>query len=74
MIKTLKYLEPRFLQKSEIICEELDEVDEILFIEKGEINYGYEVNKQKFFKMRFGARSVIGAFNVNFNKRSLFVI
>ena len=69
MIRVLKSLEPRIFSANQVIYKELDEVNEILFIETGEYDIGYEVNKQERFKMRLGGRSVIGAFNVCFNKR-----
>ena len=69
MIRILKSLEPRIFSANQDIYKELDEVNEILFIESGEYDIGYEVNKQERFKMRLGGRSVIGAFNICFNKR-----
>lgn len=69
MIEILKVLEPRKFLAKETINNELDEVNEILFIEKGEYNIGYEVNKTEKFKLRMGQNTVIGAFNICFNKR-----
>ena len=54
MIEILKVLEPRKFLSKETINNELDEVNEILFIEKGEYNIGYEVNKTEKFKLRMG--------------------
>ena len=54
MIEILKVLEPRQFLAKETINNELDEVNEILFIEKGEYNIGYEVNKTEKFKLRMG--------------------
>ena len=45
MIEILKSLEPRTILENILFYEELDEVNEILFIEKGEYDLGYEVNK-----------------------------
>jgi hypothetical protein len=53
----------------EMIYVELDEVNELSFIEEGEYDLGYEVNKVEKYKMRLGSRTVIGAFNICFNKR-----
>ena len=50
-----------------MIYYELDCVDEIIFIEHGEYNIGYEVNKCEKFKLRFGPNTVIGAFNICYN-------
>lgn len=52
---------------------ELDEVSEIIFVESGEYDIGYEVNKKEKFVLRLGARTVIGAYHVCFNKRQIFI-
>jgi len=54
MIDILKNLEPRIFSPREVIYVELDEVNEILFIEQGEYDIGYEVNKTEKFKLRLG--------------------
>lgn len=69
MVRVLKSLEPRLMKKSETLYLELDEVNELLFIEKGEYDIGYNVNKTEKFKIRMGSKTVIGAFNICFNKR-----
>uniref|UniRef100_A0A7S3FW38 Cyclic nucleotide-binding domain-containing protein n=1 Tax=Strombidium rassoulzadegani TaxID=1082188 RepID=A0A7S3FW38_9SPIT len=73
MINILKSLEPRQFGRREVIYVELDEVNEILFIEKGQYDIGYEVNKTEKFKLRLGSNTVIGAFNICFNKRQIFI-
>lgn len=73
MIEILSRLEPRKFDAHETIYYELDEVNEIIFIETGEYNIGYEVNKIEKFKMRLGPNTVIGAFNICFNKRQIFI-
>lgn len=73
MIDILRKLEPRKFAEREYINYELDEVNEIIFIEKGEYDIGYEVNKMEKFKLRMGDNSVIGAFNICFNKRQIFI-
>lgn len=73
MIDILKSLEPRIFAPREVIYVELDEVNEILFIEQGEYDIGYEVNKTEKFKLRLGQNTVIGAFNICFNKRQIFI-
>ena len=73
MIEILKSLEPRIFGDREIIYVELDEVNEILFIEQGDYDIGYEVNKTEKYKLRLGQHTVIGAFNICFNKRQIFI-
>ena len=69
MIRILIALEPRILYRNKVIYKELDEVNEILFIESGEYDIGYEINKKQHYKIRLGSKTVIGAFNLCFNKR-----
>ena len=45
MIEILKALEPRSIPENNLFYEELDEVNELLFIEKGKYDIGYEINK-----------------------------
>ena len=73
MIQILRSLEPRKIEIRKIIYLELDEVQEILFIENGEYNVGYEVNKTEKFRLRLSKNTIIGAFNVCFNKRNIFI-
>ena len=47
MIDTLSQLEMRNFEQSEIIIQELDEVQEAYFVTKGVYNIGYNINKQK---------------------------
>ena len=44
MLMTLQKLEPRFERKRTILRDELDEADEILFVNKGSVAIGYEIN------------------------------
>ena len=63
-------LEPRLELKHEIIIDELDEVGEITFVTKGQVVVGYEINKQKRYCIKFSDCLVIGAYEVQFDKRS----
>jgi hypothetical protein len=69
----LKSLEPRYEKKHTILKDELDEPDEILFVCKGSVVIGYDVNKVKKYCIRQKNNSVIGAFMVSFCQRSEFV-
>jgi hypothetical protein len=73
MLMVLKSLEPRFEKKSTVLKDELDEADEVLFVVKGSVVIGYEVNKVKKYCIRQKNNSVVGAFMVTFNQRSEFV-
>lgn len=73
MLSILKNLEPIRYGAKKIIYNELDDVTELLFIEKGLYDIGYEVNKNKIFKIRRPNQTVIGTFEICFNKRMLFI-
>jgi hypothetical protein len=45
MMAILTHLEPRHELKGSIIFEELEEVEEIIFVQKGFVDIGYEINK-----------------------------
>jgi hypothetical protein len=69
----MQILENRWFSPSEIIYKELDEVQDMIFVQSGRYNVGYEINKQAKLRLQFGQRTVIGAFNITFNKRSYFL-
>jgi CRP-like cAMP-binding protein len=67
--KLVIHLEPRFFKTNQIIAEELDESLEFYFVLKGTFDIGYEINKKKYYRIKFGPGNVIGAFNLNFHYR-----
>lgn len=52
MIDFLTYLVPRFEEPGTILIDELESVEEIIFIEHGSLEMGYEINKVKVFAIR----------------------
>ncbi len=73
IIETLRNLEPRIEMKGSILFEELDEVNEIIFVQKGTIDIGFDINKIRRFVLRFQNYFEIGAYNCTFIERSQFV-
>lgn len=63
----LRNLEPRFESAGTTIINELDEFGEIIFIQKGIILLGYEINKVRNHCIKMKDRCVIGAYGVTFN-------
>ena len=47
-------LEMRFFDKGEIMAKEMDEAWEVLFVDQGFYDVGYEINKKKYLKQTFG--------------------
>ena len=68
----MQFLEPRQEDAGTILFQELDEINEVIFIEKGDCDIGYEINKQQKYVIRYTKSTVIGAYNCTFNKRAIF--
>jgi hypothetical protein len=45
-------LEPRFVEKNQILFHELDDFTEIIFFNKGAIDLGFEINKKRYYVLR----------------------
>lgn len=65
-------LEMRYFKQGEMITQELSECSEVIFVCKGRYNIGYEINKRKCYRKQTGPSSIIGLFNICFQKRFLF--
>ena len=48
-------------------------MSEIIFISKGNVDIGYEINKQRRFVLRYSDRGIFGGYNCTFNTRSIFI-
>lgn len=78
MLNLFKALEPRFYEPKEIILGELEESMEMIFVTSNgndiaRYDVGYELNKVLKLRLTFGERTIIGAFNMCFGQRSMFV-
>ena len=49
MTQIMKNLEIRYFQPGDIICKELDECLEVIFILEGKYNIGFEINNIQYF-------------------------
>ena len=59
--------------ENQIIYEELDEFNEVIFVMEGSYLVGYSINNKQEFLPEKQIRNVIGAYGVTFGKRSLFI-
>lgn len=66
-------LEPRFEYKGTQILNECEEINEITFVDRGEVVIGYELNKVKRFCLSKKDYCVIGGFNCVFDFTSEFI-
>jgi len=67
-------LELRNFEAKEVIHKELDECLDVIFVENGRYDYGYEINKKKIYRIQFGCSTMIGGFEMNFQQRFQFNI
>lgn len=56
----------------EMIVQELDTCEEMLFICEGKYDVGYMVNKKAYWRAKFGPSTIIGIFQMCFGKRYNF--
>ena len=70
----LQSLEPRLFKRKELIYDEREEVLEMYFICNGSFDVGFSIDKKQFYKIRFGPRNIIGAFNMFFENRSMVLV
>lgn len=73
MILILKALEPICFEANAFISNLDEDVEEVIFIEQGMYDIGFNLNHMKRFKLRFGPKTVVGAFNVCFDKHQMFI-
>jgi hypothetical protein len=60
-------LEPFREKGYTVLKEELDEFNEIMYVNKGKVVIGYEVNKEKRYCIQYTDKVVIGAYGITFN-------
>ena len=69
----LMSLEPIFMEPKKVILNELDEVNTVIFFDRGTFDIGYDFNGVKRFPLRFKNCNVIGAYYLTFHKKSAFI-
>lgn len=72
MFDLLKCLEPRSGARNEVVFNELDEVNEVIFFMSGAVDIGFEINRHINYVLRIDNNILLGAYNVAYNKRSKF--
>lgn len=73
MTNILRSLEPRLEFEDTIIHEELDDMTEVLFFNKGIIDIGFEINRRKKFPLRKYASITIADQGCTFDLSSEFI-
>jgi len=73
MMEIMQNLEPRHIVADETIYDDMEEVEEIIFVTSGTYTIGYTINSNEYFALKLGSKSIIGDYSVMFNKRSEFL-
>lgn len=67
MIQILYNIRPRFEKKGEIILKILEDVEEVIYLAKGNIDVGFEVNDTQKYIIRLEKGDSIGGYYCLFN-------
>lgn len=73
MLEIMKALLPRRYFDGDIIYEELQEVLEMTFVQRGKYHVGYEINKKRKYVVSQAEGRVIGEYNVLFMQPSMHI-
>lgn len=73
MFTLLTMLEPRFEPKYTIIFNELESAEEIIFVNKGSIAVGYEINGTKKYALCLKDNIIIGAYETTLCQRCEYI-
>ena len=73
MVQFLSHLEPIELKKGQVIFNELENVDMIIFMSEASIDLGYDINRQTKFVQRLKGAFQIGGFECTYNRRSQMI-
>ena len=71
MLRLISNLRPRLTNPGDILVHENEEVNEIVFISCGRVDVGYSLNRTVKYVIRFHNRTMVGAYNTTFKKRSI---
>ena len=66
-------LEPRIEERLVILYQELDDFTEILFLNKGSIDIGFEINKKACYVIRKSNGCIIADLGCTFNHKSNYI-
>ena len=69
----LRSLEPYHMKRDQILFRELQEIETVIFVTKGNVDVGFEINRKEKMVLRFSNRIIIGAYNCAENKKTLFL-
>ena len=53
MILTLRSIEPFHMKQDQILFRELQEIEEVIFVDKGVVDVGFEIKRKEKLVLRF---------------------
>jgi hypothetical protein len=73
MLKLLRGMQPRKYSNGEIIFNQLAEVGEVIFVEHGDVDVGFEISYKRYWVLRLFDHSIIGGLNCMANLTTFFL-
>lgn len=73
MVQVFKFLSPISFNKDEIIYNELDDCDQVIYVMHGQYDVGYTINLFTKMKIRLSCKTIIGVFEVSYNRRCSYI-
>ena len=73
MIKILESLEPRFYELKELIFKEGEEVNEQIYVTKGNYAVGLSCNNQNYYHIKLTNKTIIGGYENLFGHPSQYL-
>ena len=73
MMELLMLLEPYRNFKKTVLFDELGEFTEVLFIGKGTVLVGYEINKETRYCLKYDNYCVLGGYEIMYQQRSAYI-
>ena len=67
MKEFLNMLEPRCIPRKTILYEELEEITEIFFFPKGQVDTGFDINRKRQFVLRNTKNIIVADHGCTFN-------
>lgn len=72
MITLFQNMEPLMLQQGEILYQELQSVEEIIFMQRGQVDVGFCINRKPKMVLRVNKGTIFGAYHCSFNRKTMF--
>ena len=66
-------MSPVHFEQGEVLFEELDDVQYVIFITSGSVGIGYEMNKKQRYPVKMRAPAIVGGVECSYHMRSHYL-